>query len=144
MSSELPRAAHTVPPVVWVLIVVAVGLAAGFALAVVTPSPPSPAMGPPGPAPSVGFPLQVFFSGLDVVLLLALVIVYVRTYAQTRARFALGLVLFLAALLLQVVLSSPAFFRALGYGPGNLGFFFLLGGVFEAVALSVFLYLSLE
>lgn len=142
--SDDPSDRPGIPPVAWVAVALAIALAAGAVLALLTPAPPAPGPGGPGPAPSVGFPIQVFFSGLDIVLLLALVAVYVRTYVETRARFALGLVIFLGALLLQVVLSSPAFFRALGYGPGNLGFFFLLGGVFEAVALTVFLYLSLE
>ena len=142
--SDPPSDRPGIPPVAWVAVALAIGLAAGAVLALLTPAPPAPGPGGPGPAPSVGFPIQVFFSGLDIVLLLALVAVYVRTYVETRARFALGLVIFLGALLLQVVLSSPVFFRALGYGPGNLGFFFLLGGVFEAVALTVFLYLSLE
>jgi hypothetical protein len=139
-ASSAPR---SVSPLVLVILVVAIALAFGAVLAIATPPPAAPPGGHSGPAPSVGFPVQVFFSGVDIVLLGALVVVYLRTYAETMARFALGLVLFLSALLLQVVLTSPALFGAFGYGPGNLGFFLLLGAVFEAVALTVFLFLSL-
>jgi hypothetical protein len=125
------------------LIVIAVGLAVGALFAAVAPAPGG---SPPnaGPAPMVPHAAPLFFSGLNLVLLLALVLVYVRTYAETRARFALGLVVFLVVLFFQALASSPALLGALGYGPGDLGFFLLLSGILEAVALSVFLYLSLE
>ncbi len=133
-----------VPAVVWVLLAVAAGCVAGAVLAIATPAPVH-APGPhQGPAPAVGNQLPLFVSGLDLVLLVALLAVYVRTFAETRARFALGLIIFLVVLLFEAIVSSPALFGALGYGPGNLGFFFLLSGVLEAIALTIFLYLSLE
>jgi len=132
-----------VPAIGWVLIVLGIGVAAGlvFVGLGLTPTAPPP---PGGPAPVVRPAAPLFFSGLNLVLLLALVAVYLRTNLETRARFALGLTVFLTVLFLQALASSPAVFGAFGYSPGDLGFFFLVGGILEAIALSVFLYLSLE
>ncbi len=135
---------RSVPAWGWVVLVVLVGVVAGVALALLGPA----AMAPPGPhsgpAPAVSFRAPLFVSGLDLVLVLALLGVYVRTFTETRARFALGLVVVLFALFFETLVTSPAVFGAFGYVPGNLGFFFLLGGIFEAAAFAVFLYLSLE
>ncbi|HTW76263.1 MAG TPA: hypothetical protein VMG14_00655 [Thermoplasmata archaeon] len=142
--SEAPPAGPRIPPWVWVLVVLAIGLLAGVALAALGPAPASPPGPHPGPAPAVPYRAPLFVSGLDLVLVVALIGVYVRTYSETHARFALGLLVVLFALFFETVVASPAVFGALGYAPGNLGFFFLLGGFFEAVAFAVFLYLSLE
>jgi hypothetical protein len=129
----------------WVLVVVAVGLLIGVLLALATPPHP----GPPGPGGPLGAPAPLgraatVLSGLDAALLAALIVVYARTYWETRARFALGLVVFLGALLLQALASSPAVFGAFGLGPGGLGGFLFLSTLFEAIALVAFLWLSLE
>jgi hypothetical protein len=81
---------------------------------------------------------------MDLSLLVALIYVYARTYSETHARFALGLVIFLAALALQTFFGSPVAFVAFGIGPGGLGPLLSLSYIFETVALSVFLLLSLE
>lgn len=129
---------------IWVLATVAVGLALGALVSLFTVPPHGP---PPGGL-SAGVPwlgrAATILSGLDLVLLVALVFVYLRTYLQTRARFALGLVLFLIALLVQIVTISPAVFAAFGQGPGRLAPFVVLAALFEAIALVVFLALSLE
>jgi hypothetical protein len=128
-----------------VALILAVGLAMGVLLSylIVVPSPPpGPNAPPPGSGPLVR--LALVFAGIDLVVLLALVFVYVRTYLDTRARFALGLVLFLAALTVQTVVGSPILFGALGYGPGSLAPFLLASYLFETVALTIFLALSLE
>ncbi len=142
--SAPPRPPRAVPAIVWVLVAVALGLVAGSVLAIATPAPTHPPGPHQGPAPAVGNQLPLFVSGLDLVLLVALLVVYLRTFSETRARFALGLVIFLVVLLFEAIVSSPALFGALGYAPGNLGFFFLLSDVLEAIALAIFLYLSLE
>ncbi len=141
-----PSARSRLPPIVWVVLVVVAGLAFGALLALSLPAKPGPPPptggGPVGPT-NLGRWASVL-SGLDAVLLIALVVIYLRTYADTRARFALGLVVFLLALFFQTTLTSPAFFVAFGYGPGSLGSFLFLGSLFEAIALVVFLALSLE
>jgi hypothetical protein len=77
-------------------------------------------------------------------LSLALVAVYDGTLFATLARIALGLLVVFAALFIGALVNSPLFFGALGFGPGNPGPFYLASGRFEAIALSVFLGLSLE
>jgi hypothetical protein len=131
-------------PIAWLLVVVAIGVVMGAVLVVAAPGPAPPPGPHAGPAPPVPHAAPVFISGLDLVFLLALILVYVRTYADTRARFALGLVVFLLALFFETLVSSPVVLGVLGYAPGNLGFFFLLAGILEALALVVFLFLSLE
>lgn len=129
----------------WVALVLALGLLFGVLLTYAIPLPP-PHPGPHAPPPGA-WPLQrvaLLFAGLDVAILGALVLVYVRTFLETRARFALGLVLFLAALALQTVVGSPILFGAFGYGPGDLAPFILWGYLFETLALTIFLFLSLE
>jgi hypothetical protein len=128
----------------WVALVVVIGLVAGglLSLYAVPPRGPPPAGANSGPIPLAR--VATILSGLDLALLLALVFVYVRTYLETRARFALGLVVFLIALLVQIVTSSPAIFAAFGQGAGGLGPFVLVATLFEAIALTVFLGLSLE
>ena len=129
----------------WVAIVVVIGAVVGLAL--VAASPPAPPSHGPGAPPSGPVPvsrLNYVLSTIDVALVLALLFVYLRTFTQTRARFALGLSIFLAALTIQTVFVSPLLFGALGYNPGVLGPYLLVSSVFEIVALAVFLFLSLE
>ncbi len=130
----------------WVFLVVAIGAGIGGILWV---SHPLTAMaGPPppgGPAGSTNLGRVAGVASLvDLALLVALIVVYVRTYRDTKARFALGLVLFLLALTVQTATSSLPLIRALGFGFGALGGFFLVSAVFESLALAIFLYLSLE
>jgi hypothetical protein len=99
--------------------------------------------GPLGPPPEVVKSFALF-SAVNLVLLVALVIVYARTYLETRANFALGLVAFLVVLLFEALANSPFLFAVFGYAPGALGPFLLLGAILEAVALVIFLVLSLE
>jgi hypothetical protein len=130
----------------WVVLVLGLGAIGGIVLALhATPMP-----GPPGPGGGAGpgpLPIVRIASGLstvDLALLLALIFVYVRTYWETRARFALGLSVFLGALTIQTVFASPLLFSAFGFGPGGLVPFLSVSYVFATFALSLFLYLSLD
>jgi uncharacterized membrane protein YedE/YeeE len=144
-STETPRPAR-LGALGWVLVALALGTAIGVAISLLVgtpPGPPGPGGGAgPGPAPLVR-PTSIL-SGVDLVLVLALLFVYLRTYSETRARFAAGLSLFLAALTLQTVFTSPLLFGVFGFGPGGLAPFLLVSATFETVALAVFLYLSLD
>ncbi len=108
-----------------------------------------PMPGPPGPH-GVAAPtphlllLSGAIAGIDLALLVALVAVYLRTYLDTRARFAAGLVVFLVALLLQTFVTAPFIVGAFGFGVGGLWPFLFASSLFGAVALAVFLFLSLE
>jgi hypothetical protein len=73
----------------------------------------------------------------------SLVIVYLKVYSETRANFALGLVIVLSALLLQTVFSYPLVLgtQRVILVPGILT---LLADFLTIGAYTVFLYLSLE
>jgi hypothetical protein len=130
----------------WVLLVVGVGLLVGTALAFVIHVPVGPAPGPggpPGPSQSV-VQAALVVSTVNIALLAALLVVYARSYRSTRASFLLGLWVFLFALLLANLLVSPLLIVAFDAGPGGFGRLLTLGQLLTAVALSIFLYLSLE
>lgn len=130
----------------WMLLVVLVGLAVGVLLAYTVPLPPGGPSGPGGPPipNSTVTRGMIVLSTLSMALLVALLVVYGRTYRNTRAPFILGLWVFLVALLLETVLTSPLLFIAFGAGPGGLGRFLTFGQLLMCVALGIFLYLSLE
>jgi len=126
-------------------VVLVVGLAVGLLEIAFWPAhgPGGMGPGPVRPPPEV---VQSFaiFSAVNLALLVALVIAYARTYLDTRANFALGLVAFLVVLLFEALTTSPFVYAAFGFAPGNLGPFLLVGAILEAVALVIFLVLSLE
>jgi len=128
---------------VWTLIVLAIGIGLGVLLTLVPHGPR-----PPGPGP--GFDPYAGIEALDVVLsavsmacIVALIVVHARTYAEMGAKFALGLVLVLAALLFQAILSSPLFL-SFGHELGPFGPFGLGADALKAAAFGAFLYLSLQ
>jgi hypothetical protein len=132
---------------VWVPVTVVAGLLLGIVEVLSWPIHPGPAggHGPGGPmAPPAAVEFFAVFSAIDVALLVALVVVYARTFRETRAQFALGLLVFLLVLLFEAFASSPFVFALFGLQPGNLGPFLLLGAILEMVALVIFLALSLE
>lgn len=131
---------------VWVLVVLGIGLAAGAVLAVTLHVPPNTGPGHPGPPPPPANVTQttVLLSTLSMVLVLALLVVYARSYRTTRAPYILGLLVFLAALFGETLLNSPLLFTAFGLGPGNLGRFLALSYLLMSAGLSIFLYLSLQ
>lgn len=156
-----PPARRTLNAEALVLLVLLIGIVVGFALsfnsALVPPSnpacppaPPPPAPAPPcptAPTPSTGFgyaQLEVVFSVLAVALVIALLGVYLRTYRETRAPYIVGLLLFLVALLIEIVLTSPFVFVALDVAPGKLAPYQTFGQFFMDAALAIFLYLSLQ
>lgn len=130
----------------WVFVVIACGAAIGGLLWFIHPSPAGSGPPPPGgPTGSTNLgQVAGIFSMVDLALLVSLIVVYVRTYLDTKARFALGLVLFLLALTVHTAASSVPVIGAFGFGFGGLGGFFLLSAGFESLALAIFLYLSLK
>ena len=93
---------------------------------------------------------HIILSTVGIALIIALIIVYARTYIQTRANFIFGLLIVLFALLLQAILTYQVFINFLGHGPGPeigefaLNFSSLVADIFMIVAYTAFLYLSLE
>jgi hypothetical protein len=94
--------------------------------------------------PNVLLEFHIILSTVGMALLVALIVVYARTYLQTKANFILGLLVFLFALLLQAVLTYPVLIEleiARGFA---IEVFSPVADVFTIVAYAVFLYLSLE
>lgn len=91
---------------------------------------------------------HIILSTVNIALLVSLVVVYGRTYSQTRARFALGISIVFVALLLESMLSYPLYQLLIGVNPdvwaSSSGSSYTLADIFTVVAYTVFLYLSLE
>lgn len=141
-------------PWAWVLVVVLVGVVVGVALAASAPQTLPPARPPcqpgaacpaPGPKPVFGYPyVAAILAAVGLAALVALLVVYGRTYRETRTPQILGLTVFLVALLLETALSSPFVLARFGAVATGLQPFLVLGQFFECVALVVFLYLSVQ
>lgn len=96
-----------------------------------------------------GFPgafgeFHIILSTVGIALLAALLVVYGRTYRQTKANFVLGLLVVLFALLLQSILTSPIIVGLIEHESVIHGFYSPAADVFTIIAYTVFLYLSLE
>ena len=89
---------------------------------------------------------HIILSTVSIALLASLLLVYTRTYVQTRANFALGIFVVLLALLFEAILAYPILQLLLG--PVSSSEFSsplpTIASIFTVVAYSVFLYLSLE
>lgn len=154
---EAPQAAPQATPrqsyqqKLWVPIVLLVGLVAGelISLAVTTETPQYRFGGGP-PFFFHNFPTDPLFqfhivlTTINVALLVSLVVVYGKMYTETRANFALGLVVVLFALLVQAVLTYPIFDSLIGPPTIEPGLSSLAADVFTICAYTLFLYLSLE
>ncbi len=145
----------------WVPIVLIVGFLLGEAISYLSTQPqPACFGGFPGEGGPCGgqfgfnrFPrftddptiqFHIILTTISIALLVALVVVYVRMYMETKANFSLGLVVVLFALLVQALLSYPLVIGFIGVvylGPGLSSQF---ADVFTLCAYIVFLYLSLE
>jgi hypothetical protein len=87
---------------------------------------------------------RTVFSTINIVLLIVLIINYVSIYLKTRSEFTIGLVLFAVFFLIKDVTWSPFVVRFAGFDVFGLGPFAFLPDLFELIALSVLLYLSVE
>lgn len=127
-------------------LVIAVGLLLGAAFAYLVPIPPPSPFGPPG------FPGQLrnflfwdmILSTVSISLLVALGAVYLRMYAQTKARFVLGMLVVILTLLVQALIRYPLLLALIGGLEARFGPFFSSADLFSIAAYSIFLYLSLE
>ena len=131
----------------WVVVVLLVGLIGGILVSDVAtlPEVERPRLFEQVPVfnPDPSIRLHIVVTTIEVVLLVALVMVYLKVYAETRANFALGLVVVLSALFLQTLFSYPLLLGTRGviFIPGLLT---LLADFLTLGAYAVFLYLSLE
>ena len=88
--------------------------------------------------------LATIVSGLNVVILLALIYVYAKNYISMRTKFGLGLILFASLLLLHNL--AAVFFQVsmiMYYTSEVAGFAFILN-VLEALGLAALAYISLK
>jgi len=81
---------------------------------------------------------------VNVLLLIGLLNVYIKTYDQTHSSFMLGLIFFISVLLIKSLLSLPALFVLFGYTGFGLGVFGVLPHLFETMALVILIILSME
>ena len=135
---------------VWVPVILVLAILLGLVLAETIPSPPACPSGYYCP-PEYFFllsvhgalMLHVILSTIEIVLLVSLVAVYIRVYAETRANFSLGLIIVLGALFVHSVLSYPLVVNDIGSILYGSGLFFPYTDLLTIIAYSVFLYLSL-
>ena len=83
-------------------------------------------------------------STVNIALLVILIATYVSIYVKTRSEFTIGLLIFAVVFLMKDLTASPFVIGAFGFGLFGLGPFALLPDLFELVALSVLLYLSVK
>ena len=87
---------------------------------------------------------NTILSTVDIALLLILIVLYSDIWAKTRSPFSLGLVIFALVFFVKDVASSPLISGLYGFRAYGLGPFAFLPSMFEFVALSVLLYLSIR
>ncbi len=143
-AGEPPR--RRGPSKVLVPVVLVIGALLGFALSAYVPLPY-------GPGP-FGFEfyfqlrnlmvVHTILATVSIALLVAIVAVYARIYAQTKARFSLGILVVMCALLFQSVFEYPLLLGYVGTVSEVFGPYFSAADIFTVVAYTILLYLSLE
>ncbi len=104
----------------------------------------------PRPHPANSADLELYyvartvFSTINIVLLIVLIANYVSIYRKTRSEFTVGLLLFSVFFLIKDITWSPFVVNFAGFDVFGLGPFAFMPDLFELVALSVLLYLSIE
>ena len=137
---------------IWLVVLVtliAVALLAGFWAALTFYNPRFSWRVLPRPGAIAG-DLEFFYiaktivSTINIALLSFLILTYADIYRKTRSQFTIGLLIFSSVFLLKDLASNPMVIRASGFNLFGLGPFALLPDLFEFVALSVLLYLSVK
>jgi hypothetical protein len=87
--------------------------------------------------------MEVFFTTLNLVLLLTLAVIYVRLYRDLPNKYTASLLVLSLALLLYAFTSNPLIHDVLGFRPRpNIGPFVFLPDLFVGVAIVILLYQS--
>jgi hypothetical protein len=146
MSSEAPPPPPKKGPTKLIVpLVLAIGIFLGVVFSKFIPFPFG--YGPFGPTFDEFRNLLVVHTILSTVIIclqIALVIVYLRVYVDTGARFALGILVVMSALLIQTVFQSPLLLGFVGRYDEVFGPYLFSGDLFTIAAYTIFLYLSLE
>jgi hypothetical protein len=87
---------------------------------------------------------RTVFSSINIILLIILIINYASIYVKTKSEFTIGLLLFASFFLMKDIAWSPFVVSIAGFNVFGLGPFAFLPDLFELVALSVLLYLSIK
>ena len=129
----------------WIVVplVLIVGIVLGVALSYLIPLPFGF-----GPFPPFQFRnliiVHMVLSTVIIALQVALVIVYLRVYAETGARFSLGILVVMSALLLQSLFQYPLLLGFVGRYAIEFGPYLSTADLFTIAAYTIFLYLSLD
>jgi hypothetical protein len=144
-KSDTKRGAR--PSKAWVPVVIFLGALIGaISYYISSQSSQFPRFGGPGEpyGADVSLEFHIILSTIGMALLVALIVVYARTYQQTKANFILGLLVVLFALLLQSLLTNPLLLELELTPRFAFAVFSPVADVFTIIAYAVFLYLSLE
>ncbi len=87
---------------------------------------------------------NTIISTINIALLVILTVIYFNIYIKTHSPFTIGLIIFALVFLVQNVTSSPFITSPFGFRAYGLGPFEFLPGMFEFIALTVLLYLSIK
>jgi hypothetical protein len=133
------------PTIFWLPVVLGIGVFLGIILSFFVPEPP-----PFGFWRYAPFELEwaimfhTILSTVSIALLVALAVIYTRIYAETGARFALGITIVLLALLVQSLIQYPLLLGLMGPFEASQGQYLSFADIFTIIAYTIFLYLSLE
>ncbi len=166
MTTEPPAAPSTPPPPspeeakvessrgpsrLWLPLTLLVGLSVGAIVSLGTPNCINIAFSP-GFTSCLSLPswfrdqliIHTILSTVSLALLIALVVIYVKMWSQTEARFALGITIVMFALLTQTLIQYPPItgFSLTSRAAGDP--FPIYADIFSIVAYAIFLYFSLE
>ena len=81
---------------------------------------------------------------MNIFLLLGLLAIYVDSFRKTKSSFIFGLLLFIGVLFIQSILSLPILQAGLGFKGYDISLFGVLPNLFETIAITILLYLSME
>jgi len=136
-----------------ILAVIAVILAAIWAATAIyqsqvyQPGFPFRPLQPPGYIPGdieLFYIVRTVISAVNITLLVVLIVTYASIYVKTRSEFTIGLLIFAIVFLMKDLAANPFVIGAFGFRLYGLGPFALLPDLFEFVALTVLLYLSVK
>ena len=139
-----PQKTRTGPAKLLVPLVLLVGVLAGIALSYSVPLPFGFGPFPPFDQFRNLIIVHMVLSTVIICLQVALVIVYLKVYAETGARFALGILVVMSALLFQSLFQYPLLLGFVGRTPTEFGPYLSAADLFTIAAYTIFLYLSLD
>lgn len=144
MSTEPKQQKRLGPAWLLVLMVLTVGILLGVALSYLVPSPFGFGPFPPFAQFRNLIIVHMVLSTVIIALQVALVIAYLGVYAETGARFSLGILVVMSALLLQSLFQYPLLLGFVGRYAIEFGPYLSTADLFTIAAYTIFLYLSLD